>query len=69
GTAALQVSTETHGPLPADSLEGARSVGAVKPVWISANHGGVGPQPSRSPPKRMGHCRPIPWRAPAPSAP
>jgi hypothetical protein len=30
GTAALQACTETDGPLLADSLEGVRSVGAVK---------------------------------------
>src|SRR4029077_9056697 len=69
GTAALQACPETDGPLLADALEGVRSVGAVKAALISAKHGCQGPQPSRPGPNPMGHCWPIPWRAPAPSAP
>jgi hypothetical protein len=33
--------------LPADPLEGVRSVGAVKWCWFAAGHGCEGPQPSR----------------------
>src|SRR4029077_17427289 len=106
-------------PLLADSLEGVRSVGAVKWCLFTAGNGCEGPQPSRPSPvivatnggaiagrfpggrslrrrretvliygrqrlrgtaalqaatdhrchERMGHCWPVPWRAPAPSAP
>jgi hypothetical protein len=40
----------TDWPLLADALEGVRSVGAVKTVWLSAHRGCEGPQPSRTPP-------------------
>jgi len=62
------------GPLPADSLEGARSVGAVEWCQFTAGNGCEGPQALQAATdhrchERMGHCRPIRWRAPAPSAP
>src|SRR5260370_7964036 len=38
-------------------------------VWITANHGGEGPHPPRSPPKRMGHCRPVPCMPSPPPPP
>src|SRR5260370_29616523 len=59
----------TDGPLLADSLEGVRSVGAVKLMLFTAGDGPAGPQPSRlqpilPPSNRSSLARPSPERLP-----
>jgi hypothetical protein len=57
-----------HGPLPADSLEGVRSVGAVECYQFTAGNGCEGPQPSRPfPTNEVVEGRPDP-SAPQPTA-